>query len=81
MTSAKDDVVKIDTEFAGTLSIKSDAIKSMQTQGTLTLHFFDGTIVKDQPIQVEDGSFTFVDSRGDEVTYEIDEIRLVNPEP
>jgi hypothetical protein len=81
VTSARDGVIKIDTEFAGVLSIKSDAIKSMQTQGSLTLQVADGTIIKDRPIQIEAELFTFVGSQGDKIVYNIEEILLVNPEP
>jgi len=81
VTSARDGVIKIETGFAGTLSIKSDAIKSMQTQGSLTLQVADGTIIKDRPIQIEEESFRFVNSQGDEIAYGVSEILLVNPEP
>jgi hypothetical protein len=79
--SARDGTIKIDTDFAGTLSIKSEAIKSMRTQGSLTLQVADGTIVKNKPIQVGPKGFTIVDDRGSEVTYGVKDILLVNPEP
>jgi hypothetical protein len=80
VTSAKDGVIKIDTEFAGTLSIKAEVVESIQTQGSMTLQLADGTIIRDKPIQVEEQIFTLVDDSGDRVTYGIDEISLVNPE-
>jgi hypothetical protein len=79
--SAMDGVVSFDTEFAGVIEVKSSAIDSMQTQGSVTIQVTDGTIIKDKPLQIEKESFEFNNAQGELISYTVAEIKHVNPEP
>jgi len=79
--SAKDGIVSISTEFAGALEVKSAAIDSMQTQGSVTIQVTDGTIIKDMPLQIEKESFEFSNAQGELISYQVGDIKHVNPEP
>ena len=81
VTSARDGVVTIDTDFAGTLSIKSEEIQSMQTEGDLVVQMADGQIFRDKPITMEEDLIVVTEGNGDQVSYAVTDILLVNPEP
>ena len=46
VTSVRDGVVSIDTDFAGTLSIDSATVDSMRTKGSLVLQMADGSVIR-----------------------------------
>jgi len=79
--SARDHVITVDTEFAGIISVKSSAIQSMQTQGSLTIQVADGTIIRDKPIKIEDEIYYITNNGGEQLSYNVDEILRLNPEP
>ncbi|MEH6567818.1 MAG: DUF481 domain-containing protein [Halioglobus sp.] len=81
VTSVRDGVVSIDTDFAGTLSIDSATVDSMFTQGSLVLQLADGSVIRDKPIVLEQESMLVTSSSGSQTSYGMSDILLVNPEP
>lgn len=81
VTASRDGVVTLDTNFAGTLSIAIDQILTLQTYGSMSLQVADGNIFRDRPIRFEDDKLTVTDNNGDQLSYTVDQILLVNPEP
>ncbi len=81
VTAYRDGVVTIETGFAGTLSIKSEEIRSIHTEGGLVVQMADGHIFKERPITIEDEMFVVIEGNGDQVTYPMGSVLLVNPEP
>ena len=61
--SARDGTIVIETDFAGTLTIDSETVDQMRTQGSLVVQLADGHIVRDQPIVIEpEGMLVSMDS-------------------
>jgi hypothetical protein len=81
VTSLRDGVVSIETDFAGTLSIDSTTVDSMRTQGSLVLQMADGSVIRDQPIVLEKESMLVTSSTGSQTRYGMSDLLLVNPEP
>ena len=81
VTSSRDGVIVIDTDFAGTLSIDSTTVDTMRTQGSLVIQMADGAIIRDQPIVLEKEGMVVTSDSGEQRSYAMQEILLVNPEP
>lgn len=81
VTASRDGVVTVETGFAGTLSIKSEEIQSMQTEGNLVVQMADGHVFKDRPITIEDEMVVVTEGNGDQLSYPMADVLLVNPEP
>lgn len=81
VTSARDGVVTVETDFAGTLSITSEEIQSMHTAGDLVVQMADGHIFRDMPITMEQDLIVVTEENGDQHSYAMTDILLVNPEP
>jgi hypothetical protein len=81
VTASRDDVVTIDTGFAGTLSIKSEEIQSMKTQGSLVMQMADGKIIENKPVTIEGEQVTIAPNSADALDYVLADVLLVNPEP
>lgn len=81
VTASRDGVVTIDTNFAGTLSVSAEEIQSVHTEGSLVLQMADGNIIKDRPVVMEDEFVTITEGNGDQLSYPVADILLVNPEP
>jgi hypothetical protein len=81
VTSARDGVVVIETDFAGTLTIDSATVEAMQTKGSMVLQLADGNIIRDQPILVKQEGMVVTTESGDQRSYGMSDILLVNPEP
>ncbi|RLA40411.1 MAG: DUF481 domain-containing protein [Gammaproteobacteria bacterium] len=81
VTTSRDGVVTVETDFAGTLSINTEEIQSMRTQGDLVVQMADGRIFKDRPITMEEDLFVVTEGNGDQLSYAVTDILLVNPEP
>lgn len=54
VSGIRDGAVAIDTEFAGTLSISSQYIESVQTSSAVIVQLTDETVIRDQPLYIED---------------------------
>lgn len=81
VTASRDGVVTIDTDFAGPLSIKAEEIQSIHTEGDLVVQMTDGHIFRDRPITMEDDLIIVTEGNGDQLSYAVADILLVNPEP
>ena len=81
VTSARDGVIVVETDFAGTLSIDSAEIESVETQGSLVVQMADGIIIRDQPIVFDEKGMEVTSDTGDERSYTMSDIQLINPEP
>jgi putative salt-induced outer membrane protein YdiY len=81
VTASRDGVVTMDTAFAGTLSIKSEDIQSMQTQGSLVMQMADGQIIENKPVTIEGEQVTIAPSTADAHEFLLVDVLLVNPEP
>jgi hypothetical protein len=81
VTSARDGLIVIETDFAGTLSIDSTTVDVMRTQGSLVVQLADGQVIRDQPILLEEGGMLVTTDSGAQRAYGMSDILLVNPEP
>ena len=81
VTASRDGVVTIDTGFAGTLSIKTEEIQSMQTQGSLVMQMADGQIIENKPVTIEGEQVIIAPNSADALDYALADVLLVNPEP
>jgi opacity protein-like surface antigen len=76
VTEARDGVVKIETDFAGTLMVSTDQIESMRTQQPTVVLLADETVIRDQPLQVEDAQVV-----AGQQSYALEELLVLNPRP
>jgi putative salt-induced outer membrane protein YdiY len=76
---ADEGVVKIETDFAGTLSIDQQRIVAMNVQSPLTLQFSDGSLVESDSLVVAEKTVD-LDARS-HGTFALDELTRINPEP
>lgn len=81
VTGVRDGVVKVDTEFAGTLEIAVDQISSVQTAEPVILAMADDTVIEGQPLSISEEKLTVTNASGVEQSLAIDELLIVNPEP
>ena len=81
VTSSRDGVIVIDTDFAGTLNVDSATVESMHTQGSLTIQMADGSVIRDKPVLVEEEVMVVTRDSGEQQSYALADILLVNPEP
>jgi len=79
--SSRDGVITIDTDFAGTLSIQSEDVQSMRSQGSLVVQMADGRIFENEPVVIEAEQVTITEGGGVEHNYPLADVLLVNPEP
>ena len=81
VTGARDGVVKVDTDFAGTLEIPLDKIVSLQTVEPVVMALADDSVIEGQPLSYSEEAVTVTDASGAEKTLGLDELLIVNPEP
>jgi putative salt-induced outer membrane protein YdiY len=81
VSSARDGVIVVETDFAGTLNIDSAEVESVNTQGSLVVQMSDGSIIQDQPIKLDKENMQVTTDSGEQSTYSISDIALINPEP
>jgi hypothetical protein len=81
VTSARDGVVVIETDFAGALTIDAATVEAMHTNGSMVLQLADGNIIRDQPILMKQEGMVVTTDSGDQRSYGMSDILLVNPEP
>ncbi len=80
VVDARDGAVKIETDFAGTLSIPLDKIESMHTRESVVMELTDDTVVENQPLVIEQQQVQ-VSSAGSVQSRPVGDLLLVNPEP
>ncbi|MEH6583220.1 MAG: DUF481 domain-containing protein, partial [Halioglobus sp.] len=81
ITSARDGVIVLETDFAGTLNIDATTVDSMTSQGSLVVQLADGYVIRDQPVIVEEDSLLVTLDSGEERPYSMSDVLLMNPEP
>ncbi len=81
VTGARDSVVRVDTEFAGELSIEFEHIASIKTNQPVPLQLQDRTVIEPQELRLEGEQFAVSRADGTERNYALDELRVLNPEP
>ena len=81
VSSARDGIIVVETDFAGTLKIDSTTVESVNTQGSLVVQMSDGSIIEDQPIKLDKENMQVTTDSGEQSTYSISDISLINPEP
>lgn len=81
VTSARDGVLTVETDFAGTLSISSEEVLSVHTEGDLVVQMADGQVIRDKPIIMLDDLIVVTEGNGDQLSYAVTDIKLINPEP
>lgn len=81
VTGARDGEVTLDTEFAGSLTLKLSDISSISTQSAMVVQLEDGTVLPERPLDVKDGVVVLAPDTQVERSYVAGDIRVVNPEP
>ena len=81
VTGSRDGVVTLETDFAGTLEISMDKIDSLQTREVVTMLLEDDTVIRDQPLDVEERHLVLATGVDQSTSYNLDQLRVVNPEP
>jgi putative salt-induced outer membrane protein YdiY len=77
VTTTRDGVVSIDTDFAGSLEIAQDQIVAMQTASSAVIQLADGRVLDEQPIVIKEEKII----AGSGATYALTDLAVVNPEP
>lgn len=81
VTGAREGLVSIETDFAGTLQISQDKIAALETAEPVVVQLADETVVSDQPLLVEDEQLLIAGDTSAGESYELADLLLVNPEP
>ena len=81
VSASRDGVVTVETDFAGTLSIQAEEIQSINTEGNLVVQMADGQVFQDVPITMDQDLMVVTAGNGDQHSYAVTDILLVNPEP
>ncbi len=81
VTSAREGVIVIETDFAGPLSIALESVESMTTQGSQIFQLVDGTVIRDQPLVLEGEKLQISTDSSEQLDYTIGDILVLNPEP
>ena len=79
LKDAESGKLKIETSFAGTLSIDQELIVAMQVESPLTLQMADGTVVESQGLSVRDEELRLPDAPPE--NYALSQLTRINPEP
>jgi len=79
--SAREGVIKLKTDFAGTLEIQLDKVESLSTSPVQSVQLQDGSVIHDLAIKVEDKQLLVTSGTSEPDTYAIDELLTINPEP
>lgn len=77
VTSIRDEVLTIETKFAGTLVIGIELVQSMRTDDTVAVLMADDRLLEDVPLIVEEGRF----SMGTGDVYALTDMAVTNPDP
>ena len=77
VTTVRDGVVTVETDFAGTLEIPVDMIDSVQTANPVVMQMADESVIEDQPLVINNDQLVVADVG----PRALDELLIVNPEP
>lgn len=81
VTGARDGVVTIDTEFAGTLNVAIDKIKAVHTDDPAVILLTDDTVLRGGPFIMEDERLVVSGDAPADSAYPLSVLGVVNPEP
>ena len=81
VTESRDGVVTVETDFAGTLSVSMDKIDTLKTSESVVLLLADDTVIRDQPLLIEDQQLVLAEGSFVGPEYPLQELQVVNPEP
>ncbi len=81
VTSARDGVIVIETDFSAAIKIDADRIDSIHTRGSMTVLMNDGSTIRDQPIVVDEGGIVVTTDDGSQRSYSVSDFQILNPEP
>lgn len=79
VVEARDGVVKMETDFAGTVSIELDKIQSLSTAGPTTVILEDDSVIEEQRLRIEGQQV--VNSADPAKSYPAEALNVINPEP
>lgn len=77
VTTVRDGVVTVETDFAGTLEIPVDMVASLQTGNPVVMQMADETVIEGQKLVINDSQLVVADAS----PMAIDSLLVVNPEP
>jgi putative salt-induced outer membrane protein YdiY len=81
ITSTRDGVVTVETDFAGTLEIGIDQIAGVSTAEPVVLQLSDESVIRDQPLRIDNQQLMVTTGSGAAQAYALDQLLLVNPDP
>lgn len=80
VTSARDGVVVIETDFAGALNIAQEQIVSLESNTPVIMQMADGEVLAEQPIVVEEEQLV-VSGTVPGTTYTLSDLKATDPAP
>jgi Protein of unknown function, DUF481 len=78
VTGSRGGVVSIDTDFAGTIDVEIDQIKSVNTLNPVVILLADDTVERDSSLVIKEDELVLL---GAGQTYPLGDLAVVNPEP
>jgi len=78
VSEIRDQVLTLETDFAGTLSIEMDQVASVHTESPVVVLKVDESVVRENPLLLDEG---LVEVPGADQTYPLQDLLVVNPEP
>ncbi len=79
--SLRDGKLKLETDFAGTLSIPMDKISGIRTADAVVMALADDTVIEGQPLVVEEQQVVIAGPVASAAPLALEDLSLVNPEP
>ncbi len=77
VTTVRDGVVTVETDFAGTLEIPVDMVASMQTANPVVMQMADESVIENQPLVINNDQLVV----GGASPLPLEDLLVVNPEP
>lgn len=81
VTSAREGVIIIETDFSEEISIDADKVASIHTHGSMVVLMNDGSTIRDQPITVDSSGIVVTRDDGSQHSYGVSDLKILNPEP
>jgi len=81
VTSAREGVIEIETDFSAAIKIDATRVDSIHTRGSMVVLMNDGSTVHDQPIIVDESGIVVTADDGSQRAYAVSDFQMLNPEP
>lgn len=78
VTAARDGVVTVETDFAGTLSIAMDQVQAVNAQNPMIVLMSDDSVITESTLVLNEEELVLGDTRQ---AYSLEDLRVVNPDP